>query len=104
MNIPDAPPALRSILYALPKDGNGLVVTQHAYHPKPDEWFVGIEHAGYGGGDLGPYQTAEQALIKGVQWLYALYRARDDHDRYWTEEQNEDRRGWLNMSNGEEVP
>jgi hypothetical protein len=74
MNIPDAPPALRSILQALPRDGNGLVVTQHEHDPKPDEWFVGIEQDELGGGDLGPYESAEEALIAGVQWLYDLYR------------------------------
>lgn len=74
MNIPDAPPALRAILQALPKDGSGLVVTQNEYNPQPDEWFVGIEREGLGGGDLGPYESAEEALIAGVQWLYDLYR------------------------------
>jgi hypothetical protein len=42
---------------------------------KPDEWFAGIIQDGEGGHDLGPYESAEKALIAGVQWLYDLYRA-----------------------------
>jgi hypothetical protein len=71
--IPDAPPALRSILHALPKNDTGLLIHQHDHFPKPDEWYAGIVVDGWGGGDIGPFPTAEQALIKGVHWLYSLY-------------------------------
>ena len=74
MNIPDAPPALRGILQAL-DDSNGLVISQHEHDPQPDEWFAGIAADGLGGGDLGPYETAEEALIAGIQWIYDLYKA-----------------------------
>jgi hypothetical protein len=74
-NIPDAPPALRFILRALLQDGSGLMISQHQADPKPVEWFAGIIQDGEGGHDLGPYETAEKALIAGVHWLYDLYRA-----------------------------
>ena len=74
MNIRDAPPALRGILLAL-GDSNGLIITQHQTDPQPGEWYAGIEADGLGGGDLGPFETAEEALIKGIQWIYDLYKA-----------------------------
>ena len=79
MNIPDAPPALRGILQAL-GESNGLVITQHETDPQPDEWYAGIFADGLGGADLGPYETAEEALIKGIQWLYGLYVAAVDNE------------------------
>lgn len=78
MNIPDAPPALRGILQAL-GEHNGLVITQHEYFPEPNGWYAGIVADGFGGGDLGPYETAEEALVKGIQWLYGLYEAAVDN-------------------------
>ena len=74
MNIRDAPPALRGILLAL-GDSNGLIISQHEHDPQPDEWFAGIAADGLGGGDMGPYKTAEEALIRGIQWIYGLYVA-----------------------------
>lgn len=79
MNIPDAPPTLRPILQALGKS-NGLVITQHRHDPQPNEWYAGIAADGLGGGDLGPFDTAEEALIKGIQWLYDLYQAALDNE------------------------
>ena len=80
MNIKDAPPALRNILQAL-GDGKGLVVSQHEHDPQPNEWYVGTQFDGFGGaGDLGPFETAEEALIKGIKWLYGLYEAALDNE------------------------
>ena len=79
LNIKDAPPALRGILQAL-GDSNGLVISQHATDPQPDEWYAGMVADGLGGGDLGPFETAEQALIEGIHWLYGLYVAALDNE------------------------
>lgn len=68
MNIPDAPPALRALLEQLPAATGGFVVSQHMNDPHPDEWF-----AGWNGGDVGPYASAEDALAAGIKWLYGLY-------------------------------
>ena len=79
MNIPDAPPALRSILQAL-DENNGLIISQHETDPEPHEWYAGIFADGLGGGDLGPFKTAEEALIEGIKWLHGLYQAALDTD------------------------
>ena len=67
LNIPDAPPELRQLLQRLAKD-TGFEVSQHNDTPYPDEWFAGL-----GGGDAGPYRTAEDAIVGGVRWLRGLY-------------------------------
>jgi hypothetical protein len=67
-NIPDAPPALRDLLARLPDATGGFTVGQHHVDPHPDEWY-----AGWNGGDIGPYDSAEAALIAGIKWLYSQY-------------------------------
>lgn len=44
-----------------------------------------------------------EAARENVQKVLA-HDPEEERRRYWIEQQNEDRRGWLNMSNGEEIP
>jgi hypothetical protein len=67
-NIPDAPPALRDLLMRLPDETGGFTIGQHHIDPRADEWYVG-----WNGGDIGPYNSAEAALMAGIKWLYSLY-------------------------------
>src|SRR5689334_12556083 len=49
----------------------GLVVETHIH--LPGEWYAGtITPEGVGGGDVGPYESAEDALVNGVRWIMAL--------------------------------
>jgi hypothetical protein len=81
MNIPDAPPALRALLEQLPHSTGGFVVSQHLYTPRPDEWY-----AGWNGGDVGPFPTAEEAIAGGIRWLHGLYSdASAARDAAWDE-------------------
>jgi hypothetical protein len=75
INTPDAPPALRSLLQRLAAQPAGLVVSQHHTDPQPGEWYAGTMIGELGGGDLGPYPSAEDALVAGVAWLYELVSA-----------------------------
>jgi hypothetical protein len=69
--IPHAPATLRPLLQRL-LDEAALNVSQHHYTPAPDEWF---------GGDSGPYESAEDAVVGGVRWLRRLYEeAREERD------------------------
>lgn len=71
-HIPDAPEHLRALLYRLPRETGGFLVTQHYHDPHPGEWF-----AGWNAGEIGPYASAEEALIAGIKWLYGLYKQAD---------------------------
>lgn len=76
INIPDAPGHLRFLLRMLPIATDGFQVSQHFHDPKPDEWF-----AGWGGADIGPYKSPEEALAAGIRRLYTLLQeARTDRD------------------------
>lgn len=46
---------------------SGLEITQHAYHPRPNEWY-------YNGamGEGGPFETPEAAVMAAVKRLYTL--------------------------------
>jgi hypothetical protein len=46
----------------------GLVIEPHSFHV--NEWYAGtVTVEGLGGGDVGPFDSAEGALIAGVRWL-----------------------------------
>jgi len=68
MNIPDAPPALAALLYRLLAEAD-TGISQHHYHPRPDAWYVGRGE----GGDYGPYQSAEDALVRMLRHLWERY-------------------------------
>ena len=76
LHIPDAPAELRALLQRLAVE-TGFEVSQHNHTPSADEWFAGL-----GGGDAGPYPSAEDAIVGGVRWLRSLYeeaaRERDE--------------------------
>jgi len=77
VNIPDAPPALAPLLRRLLVEAH-VEVTQHHYHPHPDAWYVGLVLPGpgggvIGGGDLGPFASAEDAIVRLVAWLVARH-------------------------------
>ena len=51
----------------------GLAVTPHTYYA--GEWFAGtIGPDGLGGGDVGPHDSPQAALVGGVAWLVRLLR------------------------------
>lgn len=55
----------------------GFEVSQH--DTRPDEWYAGTilpdgSGGSLGGGDTGPYPTAEAALVGGVKWLIGILR------------------------------
>jgi hypothetical protein len=51
----------------------GLGVSQHHYVPRPDEWFAGsVSGEGRIHGEVGPFPSAEAALIGGVRWIVRL--------------------------------
>ena len=76
MHIPDAPPALRSLLRRLLAEAD-TGISQHLYTPHPDEWFAG--RGDYG--DLGPYESAEAAIVGMVRYLWReLDEARGERD------------------------
>lgn len=75
-NIPDAPPALRALLEALPEGTGGFLVTQHQDIPRPGEWF-----AGWNGGDVGPYATAEAAIAGGIRWMFRRWQEAETRAR-----------------------
>lgn len=72
MNIPDAPPALRPLLNRLLAEVS-TEITQHEHTPAADEWFAGRILDGFGGGDFGPYASAEDAIVGLVRRLWELY-------------------------------
>lgn len=85
MNIPDAPPALAPLLRRLYAEAS-TEITQHEHTPAPDEWYAGRVIDGYGGGDLGPFPSAEDALIAMVRYLWReLDEARAERDALGTE-------------------
>jgi hypothetical protein len=73
-HIPDAPEHLRELLQRLyretapvPEAAGGFLVSQRLHDQASDDWY-----AGWAGDDIGPYDTAEDAIIAGVRWLYGL--------------------------------
>lgn len=81
MHIPDAPPALAPLLRRLYAEAE-TEVTQHAHSPAPDEWYAGRTVGTLGGGDFGPYPSAEDAIVATLRRLWAaLDDARDERDR-----------------------
>ena len=77
MNIPDAPPALAPLLRRLLAEAQ-VEVTQHEYRPSVDAWYAGLVLPGpggglLGGGDLGPFASAEDAIVRLVGWLSERY-------------------------------
>lgn len=86
MNIPDAPSALAPLLRRLYAEAS-TEVSQHEYNPAPDEWYAGRVLAGpgggmLGGGDYGPYPSAEEAIVKLLRHLWERYdEVCDERDR-----------------------
>lgn len=81
MNIPDAPPALAPLLRRLAAEAE-TEVTQHEYTPEPDKWYAGRTLDGLGGGDHGPYDSAEAAIVALVRHLWTRYdEVCDERDR-----------------------
>lgn len=77
MNIPDAPPALAPLLRRLYAEAS-TEISQHEHTPAPDEWYAGRVLAGpgggmLGGGDYGPYPSAEEAIVKLLRHLWERY-------------------------------
>lgn len=67
--------------------GAGLGVSQHRYTPQPDEWFAGgVDAAGHSHGDVGPWPSAEEALVGGVAWLVRTLETAEQ-ERYAVTEQ-----------------
>ena len=62
-----APLYLRDLLGTIASAG--LVVSQHQTDARPNEWYVSMPHDGLDAGDLGPFATAELALLAGIAWL-----------------------------------
>lgn len=80
MNIPDAPPALRQLLRRLLAEAS-TEITQHKYTPAADEWFAGRVIGSFGGGDFGPYSSAEDAIVGLVRRVWQLYdETREERD------------------------
>lgn len=76
MHIPDAPAHLRPLLRRLLAEAD-TGISQHLYTPHPDEWFAG--RGDYG--DLGPYDSAEAAIVGMVRYLWrGLDEARSERD------------------------
>ena len=50
----------------------GLFVEQHNSSSRAETWFTVRVRNGYDIGDLGPYHSAEQALVVGVRRLCRL--------------------------------
>jgi hypothetical protein len=59
----------------------GLVVESHRY---ANNWYAGIGVEALGGGDIGPFEDDEIALIAGVGWLVRLaLKAKTERDAMW---------------------
>lgn len=66
-NLLHAPFHLKALLIRLHNETD-LNISQHLTEPKSNEWFAGWLIAG----DVGPYPTAEDALVSGVGFLCQL--------------------------------
>lgn len=66
----------------------GVAVEPHRDYA--DEWYAGtVAGGGLGGGDVGPYTSAEEALVGGVAWLVRLlYETQVERDGLATEARN----------------
>jgi hypothetical protein len=59
----------------------GLVMKRHALYE--NAWFFRAEAEGPSGGDVGPFASADEALVEGVVWLIGTARdARTERDAY----------------------
>jgi hypothetical protein len=81
VNIPDAPPYLAPLLRRLATEAE-TEISQHEHTPAPTEWYAGRTLDGLGGGDFGPYGSAEAAIVALVRHLWERYdEVCDERDR-----------------------
>ena len=70
LHIPDCPPALAPLLRRLYAEAE-TEISQHLHTPAPDAWYAGRVLGGtLGGGDIGPYASAEDALVALVRHVW----------------------------------
>jgi hypothetical protein len=72
MNIPDCPPVLAPLLRRLFNEAE-TEITQHEHSPRSDRWYAGRTIGALGGGDYGPYASAEDAIVALVRTLWTRY-------------------------------